>query len=109
MFLPEVKPLKELVCESVIDAANMGKAPNRIILAGGYSTSAYVQKVLKEATKPETIFSEASPHARFRNSKFNVWTVDKDTLLTVLKGAVACEEELWCRPLILLRDRVGLR
>jgi hypothetical protein len=75
-----------------------GRAPNRIILAGGFSTSPYLQQKLKLATRPETIFAapqhagagsrgtDPDPYKQFRNPGFNRWTVDKEPLLTVLKG-----------------------
>ena len=79
----------------MIEAADKGKPPNRIILAGGYSTSPYLQRILKEATKPEKIFSD-SRHSRFRNPAYNNWTVDKDPLFTVLKGDMACLVPVVC-------------
>ena len=84
LFHPEVEPIRKEVCDRVIEAADKGKPPNRIILAGGYSTSPYLQRILKEATKPEKIFSD-SRHSRFRNPAYNNWTVDKDPLFTVLQ------------------------
>jgi hypothetical protein len=85
LFLPVVRPLQQAVRQMVVDAANKKQPPNRIIFAGGFCTSPYLQEAIKDATKPETAFSE---HERFKNSSYNNCTVDVNPFFTVLKGAV---------------------
>lgn len=74
-----------MVRDSVLKAARKRNVPDRIILAGGFGTSPYVQKRLKAATRPEAIFADGK-FAEFRNPKYLKWTVDSDPLFTVLKG-----------------------
>ena len=69
----------------MLKAARKRNVPDRIILAGGFGTSQYVQKRLKAATRPEAIFADGK-FAEFRNPKYLKWTVDSDPLFTVLKG-----------------------
>ena len=74
----------------VLDAADKGQPPNRIIFAGGFCTSPYLQEAIKAVTRPETVFKEPR-HERFMNSSYNNWTVDGNPFFTVLKGAVGLD------------------
>ena len=90
LFLPVVRPLEQAVRQMVLDAADKGQPPNRIIFAGGFCTSPYLQEAIKAVTRPETVFSERR-HERFKNSSYNNWTVDGNPFFTVLKGAVGLD------------------
>ena len=94
LFTPVLDQVEEMVRECVLKAADQGLPIDRIVGAGGGSSSPYTMRRLKEITRPSNIYTDPR-HRHLVADKYNNWKVDKDSLLTVLKGGVLCRK-YWC-------------
>ena len=73
----------------VIEAADMKWPVDRIVGAGGGSSSPHMMRRLKEKTHPRNIYANDKYRHLVVNT-YNNWAVDKDSLFTVLNGSVLC-------------------